>query len=46
MNWGEINNFAQIVGYSETSVPNPNGETFVASAHTSRVARFFGNSST
>ncbi|HEX3822167.1 MAG TPA: hypothetical protein VHW45_17685 [Candidatus Sulfotelmatobacter sp.] len=26
MNWGEINHFAQIVGYSETSVPDPNGE--------------------
>ncbi|HVI11016.1 MAG TPA: hypothetical protein VND65_22210, partial [Candidatus Binatia bacterium] len=26
MNWGEINDFAQIVGYSETSVPDPNGE--------------------
>jgi probable HAF family extracellular repeat protein len=26
MNWGEINDYAQIVGYSETSVPDPNGE--------------------
>jgi uncharacterized membrane protein len=26
MNWGEINDFAQIVGYSETAVPDPNGE--------------------
>jgi probable HAF family extracellular repeat protein len=26
MNWGQINDFAQIVGYSETSVPDPNGE--------------------
>jgi probable HAF family extracellular repeat protein len=26
MNWGEINDFGQIVGYSETSVPDPNGE--------------------
>jgi len=26
MNWGEINDFAQVVGYSETSVPDPNGE--------------------
>jgi probable HAF family extracellular repeat protein len=26
MNWGEINDFAQIVGYSETNVPDPNGE--------------------
>jgi len=26
MNWGEINNFGQIVGFSETSVPDPNGE--------------------
>jgi probable HAF family extracellular repeat protein len=26
MNWGEINDFAQIVGFSETSVPDPNGE--------------------
>ena len=26
MNWGEINNFGQIVGLSETAVPDPNGE--------------------
>jgi probable HAF family extracellular repeat protein len=26
MMWGEINDFAQIVGYSETNVPDPNGE--------------------
>ncbi len=26
MNWGEINDYAQIVGDSETSVPDPNGE--------------------
>ena len=26
MNWGEINDYAQIVGYSETSVPDSNGE--------------------
>ena len=26
MNWGEINNVGQIVGYSETDVPDPNGE--------------------
>jgi probable HAF family extracellular repeat protein len=26
MNWGEINDFAQVVGYSETAVPDPNGE--------------------
>ncbi len=26
MNWGEINDSGQIVGYSETSVPDPNGE--------------------
>jgi len=26
MNWGEINDFGQIVGYSETTVPDPNGE--------------------
>jgi probable HAF family extracellular repeat protein len=26
MNWGEINDFGQVVGYSETSVPDPNGE--------------------
>jgi probable HAF family extracellular repeat protein len=26
MNWGEINDFGQIVGYSETDVPDPNGE--------------------
>lgn len=26
MNWGEINNFGQIVGMSETAVPDPNGE--------------------
>ena len=26
MNWGEINNFGQIVGMSETAIPDPNGE--------------------
>jgi probable HAF family extracellular repeat protein len=26
MNWGEINDFAQVVGYSETAVPDPNSE--------------------
>ena len=26
MNWGEINDFAQVVGFSETNVPDPNGE--------------------
>lgn len=26
MNFGQINDFGQIVGYSETSVPDPNGE--------------------
>jgi len=26
MNWGQINDFGQIVGYSETKVPDPNGE--------------------
>jgi probable HAF family extracellular repeat protein len=26
MNWGEINDWVQIVGYSETAVPDPNGE--------------------
>ena len=26
MNWGEINDFAQVVGFSETAVPDPNGE--------------------
>lgn len=26
MNFGEINDFGQIVGYSETNVPDPNGE--------------------
>jgi probable HAF family extracellular repeat protein len=26
MNWGEINDFGQIVGFSETDVPDPNGE--------------------
>jgi probable HAF family extracellular repeat protein len=26
MNWGEINNFGQIVGYSETATPDSNGE--------------------
>src|SRR5690349_19614385 len=26
MNWGEINDPGQIVGYSETAVPDPNGE--------------------
>jgi probable HAF family extracellular repeat protein len=25
-NWGEINDFAQTVGFSETAVPDPNGE--------------------
>jgi probable HAF family extracellular repeat protein len=26
MNWGEINDFGQVVGYSETAIPDPNGE--------------------
>jgi len=26
MNWGEINNFGQVVGFSETANPDPNGE--------------------
>jgi probable HAF family extracellular repeat protein len=26
MNWGQINDFGQIVGMSETAVPDPNGE--------------------
>ncbi len=26
MNWGQINDYAQIVGYSDTAVPDPNGE--------------------
>jgi probable HAF family extracellular repeat protein len=26
MNWGEMNDFGQIVGMSETAVPDPNGE--------------------
>jgi len=26
MNWGEINDFGQVVGFSETAVPDPNGE--------------------
>jgi probable HAF family extracellular repeat protein len=26
MNWGEINDFGQIVGFSETAIPDPNGE--------------------
>jgi probable HAF family extracellular repeat protein len=26
MNWGEINDVGQVVGYSETNVPDPNGE--------------------
>jgi len=26
MNWGEINNFGQVVGMSETNLPDPNGE--------------------
>ncbi len=26
MNWGQINDWGQIVGYSETNVPDPNGE--------------------
>jgi len=26
MNWGEINDFGQIVGFSETAAPDPNGE--------------------
>jgi probable HAF family extracellular repeat protein len=26
MNWGEINDLGQIVGFSETAVPDPNGE--------------------
>ncbi len=26
MNWGQINEFGQVVGYSETAAPDPNGE--------------------
>jgi probable HAF family extracellular repeat protein len=26
MNWGQINELGQVVGYSETNVPDPNGE--------------------
>jgi probable HAF family extracellular repeat protein len=26
MNWGQINNLGQVVGFSETNVPDPNGE--------------------
>jgi len=26
MNWGQINDWGQVVGFSETSVPDPNGE--------------------
>jgi probable HAF family extracellular repeat protein len=26
MNWGEINDFGQVAGFSETDVPDPNGE--------------------
>jgi probable HAF family extracellular repeat protein len=26
MNWGQINDFGQVVGFSETNVPDPNGE--------------------
>jgi probable HAF family extracellular repeat protein len=26
MNWGQINDFGQVVGYSETNIPDPNGE--------------------
>lgn len=26
MNWGQINDLGQVVGYSETAVPDPNGE--------------------
>ena len=26
MNWGQINELGQVVGYSETAVPDPNGE--------------------
>jgi len=26
MMWGEINDFGQVVGYSETAVPDPNGD--------------------
>lgn len=28
MNWGQINDWGQIVGYSETNVPDPNDEDF------------------
>lgn len=26
MNWGQVNDFGQVVGFSETNVPDPNGE--------------------
>jgi len=40
MNWGEINDFGQIVGYSETAVPDPNGED-VCTFGTHRTCRPF-----
>ena len=46
MNWGEINDFGQIVGMSETAVPDPNGEDIATSARTLRAARFCGKTST
>ena len=46
MNWGEINDFAQVVGYSETAVPDPNGEDICLFGTHLSVARFFGNPST
>jgi len=30
MNWGQINELGQVVGYSETAVPDPNGEDICA----------------
>ena len=40
MNWGEINDFGQIVGYSETAVLDPNGED-VCTFGTHRTCRPF-----
>jgi probable HAF family extracellular repeat protein len=40
MNWGEINDFGQVVGFSETAVPDPNGED-ICGFGTGRTCRPF-----
>lgn len=40
MNWGQINDFGQVVGMSETAVPDPNGED-ICGFGTQRTCRPF-----